>query len=1187
MLHVLGGRIWGAKRVRLMLMSWLCLLLVMSLGQRIWQIYAAPTLVATKTVTLHVDQNHNGQAERGDTLRYTILITNSGDTASSGVSLTDQLADHITLRPDSLQTTPLAQDDHGYSTVGNVLLTAPAAQSLLNNDSDPDGSGGLTVSAFTAASTGGGAVTVAPNGSFTYNPPPGFSGVDTFGYTVADGEGNTVTATVSITVGQVVWFINNAASGPGDGRLTNPFSSIAHFMASPAKIGDIIFLYQGVGAYSSTLTLRNNQQLIGQGVGLTMTPNLTIPATTRPTIANVTLANGNTIRGVNLNTSSGSSLSGANVGALTINNVSISSSGTRALALSGGSTTMTVTLDSVTATGGTTAVSLTNNRGRVTINGGTIQNSSNHAILLSNSIGTLDFTLRNSTITTLRQDGLRVSNSNNGGFGIITVQNSTFTNNGVGIRVNLTDTGTISKLEVSGNSFTSNNTAVELTTENRATLLFDLHDNPTIRGDQNQLYLAATDSIPNDGVGPTMAGYIRHNTITLNPAFNEIALWAVKSGDGNATFQITNNQITGFGDSGIAVESLRGMGAAHAIIANNIVSTTAATPVAGLYLRNGDDSPNETTLLCVNLSGNQMNGSGGVDYFLERANPATTIFQIQGLTPSPATPAETATFVTATDIAPPATTTVATGTYVSGTCNPVTAFTAVDNGQRAEAVTATFPHSQVQPEHWSFGLRMRFATWRASTAAVMHSLYRALVAPFQSTPLYASGESVILPLGTLRAGQALTLYFDVTIDPAFASPELCNQATINAATVSDVTTDDPSVGGSSDPTCIAILLPDTTPPETTIDSGPPTVSIRNDATFTFSGKDNKTVSANLTFTCKLGNNSFTPCTSPQRYTNLNDGLQTFYVRAADELGNLDPTPATFTWNVNPVTRTTDLAVTAMNNVDNDALPGQPWLWTLRVTNSGDAAAPFAAGQILLLDHLPPHNLSYGTPMLVSSTDVTNTASLDCTLANHTLICAATNNTVTLAARTGAFVVQISAVADLAGDYNNPPPGGQCQVDPDNVFHELNEGNNACENGVTVGAPDLTLTKRHTGNFLLGQQGATYNITVQNVGSSPTTGVVTVTDELPVGLTATALTGSGWRCSLSPLRCTRNDALAAGATYPQLTLTVDVTSDTPATLLNQATVTVEHDSDLANNSATDATELIAAKTSLFLPIVNRN
>ena len=50
--------------------------------------------------------------------------------------------------------------------------------------------------------------------------------------------------------------------------------------------------------------------------------------------------------------------------------------------------------------------------------------------------------------------------------------------------------------------------------------------------------------------------------------------------------------------------------------------------------------------------------------------------------------------------------------------------------------------------------------------------------------------------------------------------------------------------------------------------------------------------------------------------------------------------------------------------------------------------------------------------------------------------------------------------------------------------------------IDVVAPDLTITKTHTGNFSRNQTGATYTITVSNVGFGPTSGTVTVTDTLP-------------------------------------------------------------------------------------------
>ena len=54
------------------------------------------------------------------------------------------------------------------------------------------------------------------------------------------------------------------------------------------------------------------------------------------------------------------------------------------------------------------------------------------------------------------------------------------------------------------------------------------------------------------------------------------------------------------------------------------------------------------------------------------------------------------------------------------------------------------------------------------------------------------------------------------------------------------------------------------------------------------------------------------------------------------------------------------------------------------------------------------------------------------------------------------------------------------------------------------APDLGIAKTHAGNFTQGQTGATYAIAVSNVGTGPTSGLVTVTDTLPAGLTATAI-----------------------------------------------------------------------------------
>ncbi|MEA2236432.1 MAG: hypothetical protein QOC81_1156 [Thermoanaerobaculia bacterium] len=131
-------------------------------------------------------------------------------------------------------------------------------------------------------------------------------------------------------------------------------------------------------------------------------------------------------------------------------------------------------------------------------------------------------------------------------------------------------------------------------------------------------------------------------------------------------------------------------------------------------------------------------------------------------------------------------------------------------------------------------------------------------------------------------------------------------------------------------------------------------------------------------------------------------------------------------------------------------------------------------------------------------------------------------------------------------------------------------NSASAATVIVAAPDLTINKTHAGSFVQGQTGAIYTLTVTNTGNGPTTGTVTVTDTLPSGLTATAMGGTGWTCSMISLTCTRNDALAAGSSYPPITLTVNVAFNAPPSVMNRADVSGGGEFVTANDSATDTT-----------------
>ncbi|MFO1305654.1 MAG: IPTL-CTERM sorting domain-containing protein [Burkholderiales bacterium] len=135
--------------------------------------------------------------------------------------------------------------------------------------------------------------------------------------------------------------------------------------------------------------------------------------------------------------------------------------------------------------------------------------------------------------------------------------------------------------------------------------------------------------------------------------------------------------------------------------------------------------------------------------------------------------------------------------------------------------------------------------------------------------------------------------------------------------------------------------------------------------------------------------------------------------------------------------------------------------------------------------------------------------------------------------------------------------------------------------VSGGPPDMTIAKSHVGNFAQGQVGAAYTLTATNSGGQPTSGTVTVVDTLPAGLTATAMSGAGWTCTLGTLTCTRSDALAAGASYPAITLTVNVSGSAPASVTNTATVSGGGETNTGNNTASDPTTIGATFADLAI------
>lgn len=125
-----------------------------------------------------------------------------------------------------------------------------------------------------------------------------------------------------------------------------------------------------------------------------------------------------------------------------------------------------------------------------------------------------------------------------------------------------------------------------------------------------------------------------------------------------------------------------------------------------------------------------------------------------------------------------------------------------------------------------------------------------------------------------------------------------------------------------------------------------------------------------------------------------------------------------------------------------------------------------------------------------------------------------------------------------------------------VFNDTRMGSGSLTSLVVYRTSSFTLpcpsiTKSHTDPFKRGETNATYQITVTNDSSVTWTDETVVTDTLPTGLTLVSMAGDGWTCVDNV--CTRTDGLLAGASFPVITVTVNVASDAPDEVSNFVSV----------------------------------
>ncbi|MEP3479805.1 MAG: Ig-like domain-containing protein, partial [Fuerstiella sp.] len=181
-----------------------------------------------------------------------VYVVTDGNGGCSSTSVTIEVGDSV--EPVPVNTAPVAVDDFATtdfetSVSGNVLA----------NDSDAEGD---ALQSWVETGPENGSIELNVDGSFVYTPDPGFSGSDTFTYSVNDVEGISTTATVTLEVGDAP--VNTAPVAADDYATTDFETSVSgNVLANDSDAeGDALQSWVETGPENGSIELNSDGSFV-------------------------------------------------------------------------------------------------------------------------------------------------------------------------------------------------------------------------------------------------------------------------------------------------------------------------------------------------------------------------------------------------------------------------------------------------------------------------------------------------------------------------------------------------------------------------------------------------------------------------------------------------------------------------------------------------------------------------------------------------------------------------------------------------------------------------------------------------------------------------------------------------------------------------------------------------------------